>query len=385
MQIPLIVSLATEAMLSGAINIVDWLFKFGIYPNTSRCHAAEHVGMIAWLITHLHHLPNNIQIDKLISEGYLDVIKNLNISYETKHANIAYRANRFDLVEWFASKDIYPDCAEINKVCEKGDLKQLIGFYSIGVKLNPTLISSAIKGDQLEICRWLHTKGVTPKDKHLHHIISTKRTRLIDWMIGKGFVLDQIEIDRCWRGDHGSEFKDWIIKQKIPPSGHIVDELLKVIIRSYDRLINVTWMLHLKAMLACGGIPNQKTIDQICEDRNYALMEILANYKFFPDINSMKTIDVTVIEWAKLKGIIMGKVAANLAAKTGKIDVLKYLANDKIFPDSDGLSAAFYMDQVESMRWLVSKGAKPSKDWITMAKKQRCHKILEWVKTLKIE
>ena len=157
---------------------------------------------LEWLVT-----SQAFPVKTAIHNGDLELCKILaagDAYFNDWHASYASVCNKYEILEWLASRKIIPRPGALAVACTYGDLKMLKYLYSLGVRyqrwrsgLNgPILTPAAAARGHVEILDWLYSQGCHPTEDALRAAKRRGQQQVINWANNKNIT--KWSFRQCW-------------------------------------------------------------------------------------------------------------------------------------------------------------------------------------------
>ena len=365
------------ALKMNNLPVLDWIFERGFRPDESTNELID-LELLEYLASRWGVNPTPKQIDRAIEQGRLEIVKLNSVTFTPAQASMAYRKGYLDILALIEKTGVIPDHQPMIDACISGNIEQLEEVAKRGYPIDHRGIVAAIEYQRIEILEWFYRRGREVRWEVLidSRIQNREKIDVHRWLLEKKIFPDQKIIDCIWIDPEICErrnLQDLCIGNNLLPSQKAIDTY-------FSRPRCQQQLVHL--LLEKWMYPSQEVINELYTKDNRPRLEILAKYQLLPTNRVMQTITLGEVEWLDRKGFRLTVNEANLAAKEGQIDVLDYLWKKKIYPDGEGLSSAFYLDRLDSLKWFMAHGVRYTSDWEQLARQSKSQKILNWIKEL---
>lgn len=302
-----------------------------------------------------------------------------------KKENIVAGKGQLEILKWLDTKGILPDIDGLNDAINNSHFETIKWLYTKGISPEEDSIDYAYGRGKLEILKWLETKNIFPYNVTANEAARLGELEILEWLAQppRNILPDQKAINR---GDFNDNLN--VLQWLAQPPRNMLPNQEGIFLAAAEGHLNVLQWL---AQPPRNIFPDQKGINRATENRHLDMVKWLASMGLLPDQQAVNSASfgasLEFLKWLAEppRNILPDQKGANKAARGGRLETLEWLETKGILPDQEGANEAAegYADNIlEILKWLETRGILPNQEGANKAATSyfgNSLKVIKWL------
>jgi hypothetical protein len=230
-------------------------------------------------------------------------------------------------------------------------------FKKLGVLPDPIAIKSSIVLKKPNLFKWLCFNEIMPDEKDVESLINSNWIDMLEFLDSINFLFTQSDVN--YAAKHAKlNILIWFSEMDLYPNHEVFDDL-----NTNKHLPIIKWMLQLENPI----VLTSKMADNACGEHSIEMIKFLAEHKVYPTPKGLHEFihefDEEILNFLWEVGVKMDIDDCELAIIDECLETSEWLFEHKIFPTQQFVDEVAEGDNISLLEFLAEHDILPSKDY----------------------